>query len=440
MLVDIDRWGRIRMMTKAERIEDVFKVFEPTPLDDEEIFDQFYVQTYEARGANAVTHMTLSLQHSSNTAIKILFMGHRGSGKSTELFLLEKEIEDEFDVISFAIGEEVDVGTMTYTDFIFAIMSQIVKYVEKKSELHEILQDDIAALYKYWEGEKVFESVERCSGELETGFDAKLSFLKKIAVRGSGILRTGAETKMTIRKTMEPKTGYLIQLMNQIISKINRNLSNKGLVFIIEELDRVSYDVAYEIFITYRKVVLSIKARMVLSFPIYMAYDANYNMVREDVDMHEMLSVIKVRDRDKNEFPKGIETLKQIMEKRADASLFTEEAVHFLIMKSGGAIRDLFQMIRDAAFETMIAGRDKISLEDAGVAYKKLKSEYERLIRSEDYVDKLISIYEEPRQLTTDETVMELLQSGLVLEYNGERWCGVHPTVEDFLREKGKLE
>ena len=27
----------------------------------------------------------------------------------------------------------------------------------------------------------------------------------------------------------------------------------------------------------------------------------------------------------------------------------------------------------------------------------------------------------------------------LALEYNGERWCGVHPTVEDFLREKEKI-
>lgn len=439
MLFDIDRWGRIRMMKKAERLEDIFKVFEPTPLADDEMFGQFYVETYEARGANAVTHMALSLKYSANTAIKILFMGHRGSGKSTELFLLEKDIESEFDVISFAISDEVDVGTMSYTDFIFAIMAQIVKYVEKKPELHEKLRDDITALYEYWENETVFETIERCSGDMEAGVEAKLSFLKKLSVRGSGVLRTGAESKTIIRKTMEPKAGYLIQLMNQIISKINQNLSNRGLVFIIEELDRVSYNVANEIFITYRKAVLSIKARMVLSFPIYMAYDANYNMVREDVDMHEMLSVIKVRDRDKKEFAKGIETLKEIVEKRANVTLFEEDALHFMIMKSGGAIRDLFQMIRDAAFEAMIANHDKISMEDVIIAYKKLKSEYERLIRSEEYVEKLISIYNEPRQLTTDETVMELLQSGLVLEYNGERWCGVHPAVEDFLREKGKL-
>lgn len=34
---------------------------------------------------------------------------------------------------------------------------------------------------------------------------------------------------------------------------------------------------------------------------------------------------------------------------------------------------------------------------------------------------------------------MSLLLRGLIIEYNGERWCGIHPVVEDFLREKGEI-
>lgn len=434
-----DWWGDVRMMKHADKIEDMISVFEPFPLMKDEDFEEFYVKTYAARGTDAVKHMALGLRHCSNAAMKILFMGHRGSGKSTELFLLKQEIEDQFEVINFFIEEEVDVDSMTYTDFIFAIMSQIVKYVEKKTLLHGILSEDIEALYKYWYEEKVFETVESISGELETGFEAKLSFLKRIAVHGSGILRTGNETKLTIRRTMEPKIGYLIQLMNQIITKINERSAKNGLVFIIEDLDKISINVANEIFIKYRKVIFSIKTRMVLSFPIYMAYDAQYNMIKEDVDMCQMLSIIKVRDRNRSEFSEGINTLVEIVTKRANINLFSEKALHFMILKSGGAIRDLFQMIRDAAFEALVAERTQIGLEDAKTAYKKLKSEYERLIRNEVDVEKLISIYEEPRPLTTDDTVMSLLLRGLILEYNGERWCGIHPAVEDFLREKNKI-
>ena len=33
----------------------------------------------------------------------------------------------------------------------------------------------------------------------------------------------------------------------------------------------------------------------------------------------------------------------------------------------------------------------------------------------------------------------ELLKTLAVIEYNGERWCGVHPVLVDFLREKGRI-
>ena len=48
-------------------------------------------------------------------------------------------------------------------------------------------------------------------------------------------------------------------------------------------------------------------------------------------------------------------------------------------------------------------------------------------------------IHKDPKPLTTDEIVMSLLLRGLVLEYNGERWCGIHPAIEDFLFEKGEI-
>ena len=162
-------------------------------------------------------------------------------------------------------------------------------------------------------------------------------------------------------------------------------------------------------------------------------------MIKEDVDMFCMLSMIKVTNRDKSSNEQGIDKLLEIIGRRTELSLFEKDALMFLINKSGGALRDLFQMIRDASFDSLLNGSEMIMMKSAQNAYNKLKSENERLIRSEKDVEKLIEIYNEPQLLITDDTVMELLLKGLVLEYNGERWCGIHPTVEDFLREKGKI-
>ena len=198
-------------------------------------------------------------------------------------------------------------------------------------------------------------------------------------------------------------------------------------------------EVANELFIKYRKVILSINARMILTFPIFMAYDSQYNMIKEDVDMCQMLSIIKVKKQDKEPFKEGIKKLKEIVYKRANEDLIIKDALEFAVIKSGGAIRDLFQLLRDAAYEALVDSRKVVEVVDVKKAYIKMKSEYERLIRTENDVDKLKLIYHDPRPLTTDETVMSLLLRGLIIEYNGERWCGIHPVVEDFLREKGEI-
>lgn len=205
-------------------------------------------------------------------------------------------------------------------------------------------------------------------------------------------------------------------------------------------MDKLSLDAAQEIFVKYRRPIFSIKARMILTFPVFMAYNLQYNAIKEDVDMCQMLSIIKVKDQNKNELEEGISKLKEIVYKRSDERLFSEDALRFMIIKSGGAIRDLFQMIRDSAYEALLCNYDIINLEFAKISYLRLKSEYERLISNEDDVAKLVSIYNEPKPLTTDEIVMSLLLRGLVLEYNGEHLFDVHPAIEDFLAEKGKLE
>lgn len=396
------------------------------------------METYDARGKNVVKLMSLTLQISRNPYIKMLFMGHRGSGKSTELSLLKKQMEGQFDIISFYIYNEVDPVNMTYIDFIFAIMAQIIKYVEKKPEIG-LDESDIDELYQYWFGEKIIEKSEMDYGEVSASFDAKLSFLKKIAVKGRGILKAGKESKVSIRRKIEPKTGQLILMMNQLVQKINSKLTNKGLLLIIEDLDKISLDTAESLFITYRKIWLGLQVRIILTFPIFMAYNSQYNMINEDIDKAVILSMIKVKKADKTDYEQGIATLSKIVEKRAELSLIDDDALRFMIKKSGGAIRDLFEMIQDASFESMLIEKDKIEMSEAKSAYYQLKSRNERLIRNDSEVEKLVQVYQDPQLLTTDDTMMELLVKGLILEYNGERWCGIHPAVEDFLKEKGKI-
>lgn len=73
-------------------------------------------------------------------------------------------------------------------------------------------------------------------------------------------------------------------------------------------------------------------------------------------------------------------------------------------------------------------------------AYNSLKSSYERVL-SKGHLGLLKEIYKDPskKPIEDEEKLMELLKSMAVIEYNGERWCGLHPAIEEFLKEKGEL-
>lgn len=113
-----------------------------------------------------------------------------------------------------------------------------------------------------------------------------------------------------------------------------------------------------------------------------------------------------------------------------------------MVVKSGEAIRDLFFMLSQAAlYELDKDERDiRISLDVAQFVAALLKSEYERNITSKEQYDMLIKVYQDPHPTNTDKELSELLKTLSVIEYNGERWCGVHPVLIDFLKEKGAID
>ena len=152
------------MIKRAEKIEEMFSVFDSYPLVEKDEFDEFYVNTNEARGDDVVRRMEFALKYNPNPYMKILFMGHRGSGKSTELSLLEAKLQDDYEIISFFIQEEVDTNNMGYIDFIFAIMARLIKFIDEKGIA--LGENDLKGLYDYWYSEKILEKTEFDYGEL----------------------------------------------------------------------------------------------------------------------------------------------------------------------------------------------------------------------------------------------------------------------------------
>lgn len=436
-------YGGMMQMKKAESYAEMLRVFTPFPLDGEN-YDEFYVNTSDQRSAkNASKAMVNCFRININPYMKILFMGHKGCGKSTEIRNISEHLKDKYCIVSFSIANEIELQGINYIDVIFLIMEQLLGYLDKHSEL-KMNDRLLEQMYDYWNQDKFTENVKSEAVQANVDAQAKLSFLKAISLSCKGILKAGSESKIIIRKEIEPKLNVLLSMMNDMVSDINQQLEekyHKELLVVIEDMDKLDLEEARHIFVLHRRPLISLKVKMIISFPIYMVYTPDFSMIRDNFDKCILYSMIKVNNSDYTRYEPGIKIMKDIVEKRMSLNLIEQEALDYMVLKSGGAIRDLFYMLSEAALYELDTETPErmITLEVAKVVVTMLKSEYERNITSEAQYNMLIRVYKDPQPTNTDEDLSKLLQTLSIIEYNGERWCGVHPVLIDFLKEKGAI-
>lgn len=130
--------------------------------------------------------------------------------------------------------------------------------------------------------------------------------------------------------------------------------------------------------------------------------------------------------------------MRSIIGKRAELSLFSEDALSDLIRYTGGYIRDLFRCICEAALRARLRKSPVIEQEDAGKALAVLESDINGRY-SDELIGKMEDIYKGKKHVSSSEEITVLLQIGAVLEYNGTRWCDLHPLVEKWLVENNKI-
>lgn len=429
-------------MEKAVDLAGLIRVTDSKPLKDDD-FNKFYVDTSEARGEDSAINLVKYFYANKNNPKKILFMGHGGSGKSTELERVRKKLEPDFFVTTFSVRDEIDIMDLKYTDLVFIILDKLLESLKTlKIEIDPNILDN---LYNYWNDKKLIEKFRYDKMDAGVTAGAKLNFLTLMMLDVKGVLNTGKETKEIVRSHIEPKISQLMKGINDLIDIIYQRLKDQDRVpiLIIEDLDKLEIPVAEDLFLNHKNILTELKLHIIYTFPIFLNYSYNFKSIRGAFNSHEFLSMIKIHNKEGGEHIKGIDKIKEIISMRADSKkLFEDKALELLIKQSGGVLRDLFEMIQGAALNSMSKDLDKINYQSAESAYFKLRSGYERTIYRK-YVETLKRIHLSKSPLDSDlssiepdECLMELLNSLTVIEYNGERWCDLHPAVEDILKLK----
>ena len=106
---------------KANKLKDVYKNFDPVvPLSSN---SEFYVE----RKDSPLDEIKEYLLRENQSELKILFSGHRGSGKSTELnqLMADDDIQIRYFITHYSVREVLDLASLDYVDLLFSIGAEI---------------------------------------------------------------------------------------------------------------------------------------------------------------------------------------------------------------------------------------------------------------------------------------------------------------------------
>ncbi|MCX5959561.1 MAG: ATP-binding protein [Cyanobacteria bacterium] len=399
--------------------------------------DPRYVESQEARGSE-ITFTRLARKFGWDPASNaffalyekhILFFGHIGIGKTTELrrYALQLNGSRRFYVVEVDVLAKLDRNNLQYTEVLMAMAETLL----------ERLHGDGFVL-----GAEALEPLQRWFGnvvETQTTTKELSAELKTVAEGGGGIpglikllatftaaFKTGSSQKSEWRREIRNDFTSLALAFNTLIRLAEAQLARQGraeqLLFLIDGTDKMRGEDTQQFFVQDAEQLLAIKTLVIYTAPLHLKYDGRLG---GKLDADIVLPMMKLYERDGGRFEAGWRTMRRLLLLRADRRLFASDAeVDRLVEFSGGHPRELLRLLKLCCE----LAEDRIDASVVQTAIEKLAADYRYFLKPADYA-LLKTIDSNPVDGGNDEQAQELLHRLALLQYNDGTWRRSHPVV-----------
>lgn len=451
------------MIRYATTMKGIKQALYPNPLEMDELPD-FFEETTAARDPHLSRRYVMAQDLESDDNVKVLLFGHTGCGKSTELTKLQEEQEKRFCFINLNVQKEVQPSQVSIENLLVLIVEAVVRQSKERLGL-ELNEHTLKNIYE-WFREAFDIKEDDLRYGLETGADASTKNTVWGRFLGLGAyLRADIKAgSHSIHRTITRENRRLTELSHQcnlLIKEgcIGAKKKDRQLVLIVENLDKTPIAVAEEIFIHNPAPLADLACKCIFTAPIWLL--CNPRSTTLDAPFRRTtLPMIKVTDIKGNPCTEGRDVIKAMLRRRMDVASLVDgaedgEAIELAIVKTGGVLRHLFDVLVTAAATTdyaVMQGRreDAVILkEDVRYGLDQLKSELVRRlgvvglpeeyqkakISTQDMLNHLRKLVKHPRRLDSDLVNLLLLEAHAVIEYNGEGWHAAHPLIAEYISE-----
>ncbi len=442
-------------LEKAETLAQIRKVCRPLPLSGREL-ESFFVETDCARDPNQHTRQRISETLEAIPDARILFYGHRGCGKSTELNKLLSEISGRFETVSFSVMDEMNLVSARAEDLILVITARILKTAQEKGMK---LKDNLLHPVLDFFSETVLSEKECRDMDLQVGagISTESGLLEKLAglfFKITSEIKYNAHSEETKTAKLRKRPADLLTQANIVIEAVRSALpENKKLLVIVEDIDKLDLRQAREIYVQNTNLLTGIRTAIIYTIPIFLFHSSEVNAFKHHFDDTVNLPMIKVMEPPEKK-AEGFQIVKKIVLSRIQKNLIQADALDLLIRKTGGVLRHVFDVLHEAA--VMTSAKIPLTIDHIQYGLNQLRRElalqialpYDPLPGGPQSVDQLHERLAECAKkqqngekpgLMADAINQILIKSCAMVEYNGERWIGVHPLVAEHLKMIGRL-
>ncbi len=443
---------------------------------------KMYIDFSEVRGGKIIEELKDNISFfSPDDPTCVLFTGHIGCGKSTELLRLKSELEQEgFHVVYFESSEDLEMADVDIGDILLSISRRVsqsleqLKLAEPKG-LKDLLQGAAKLLQTEIElsGEAQLPGVGKVAASTEGKFsvEAGVPGLGQVSASseqgfslalGIGKITAKAKTDSMLREKLNqflgPQKTKLLDAINQeliepAIAELKRK-GKKGLVVIVDNLDRIDNrpkpfgrPQQEYLFIDQSDFLTKLRCHLVYTMPLALKFSNDYGNLTQRYEEPKVLPMVPIQYRDGSECTEGVSLLKQMVLARAFPELsegdrlahITElfdspESLDRLCRVSGGHVRDLLRLLNDWVKKGRQLPLSGQVLEDV---IRSRRNEMTLPISSEEW--EMLRQVKERKKVSGDKDYQTLIRSRLVFEYRDrtDSWFDINPILADAAEMNG---
>lgn len=371
------------------------------------------------------------LETTANDYSKILLLGHRGCGKSTEMRRIHSFLNtpERYFSIHIETEKELEVSKMHAEDFFIIMIIKLIRELRSRDLEHATNSFD--DLLKDWLSETEVQKEITNTGSIEGNASVKVDTDGNFLMKALSIFKFEADIKGTLSRENKTTTTIRTRIKTDLLTFVTRFnnalarvrdycvAANKGqdLLFLIDGTEKTTFEFYEEVFQKNGYILRALNVNLLTTLRL----DAFYKLEdKPNLDFFQTVFVPMISIKSES-----IPKLAEIVTSRVDeTSFFDKVALYYLVEMSGGSLRQLLRLANQALF---FSRGKKVDLERAKKTvategdrlYHALSPEQKEILKNGTWVDNW-----------SQKDVSIMLFAMVLLKYNGK--SAINPLLKSY--------